>query len=110
MIKDTIEEIEARISTASNVDEPRRRELLGLLATLKTEVSDLSRTHGDQARSIAGFVGVSAHEATRADRNPRLLGLSLEGLGASAAGFEESHPRLTEMVSAISRTLSNLGI
>ena len=90
--------------------EERRQELLQLLGTLKSEVADLSRTHGDQAQSIAGFTQVSTHEATRAEQNPELLKLSLDALGSSVHGFEESHPRLVQIVNTISNALANLGI
>jgi hypothetical protein len=110
MIEDTIGKIEARIQGAEAIKEERRHELLQLLGTLKAEVADLSKTHGEQAQSIAGFTEVSAHEATRAEQDPELLKLSLEGLGFSVRGFEESHPRLVQIVNAISSTLSNLGI
>jgi len=36
--------------------------------------------------------------------------LSLEGLSSSVEGFEKSHPKLVQIVNAISNTLSNLGI
>ena len=110
MIGDTIGKIETTIQEAENISEDRRRELLGLLGTLKTEVSELSKTHGEEAQSIAGFAQVSAHEATRAEPNPRLLKLSLEGLRSSVREVEKSHPRLVRVVDSISHTLSNLGI
>ena len=90
--------------------EERRAELLNLLATLKSEVAELSKTHSDQAQSIAGFTNISAHEATRAEQNPELLNLSLKGLTSSVEGFESSHPQLVRIVNSISQTLSNLGI
>ena len=110
MIEDTIHKIEARIQAADSVKEERRRELLELLGTLKAEVAALSRTHSEQAESIAGFTEVSAREATRSEQNPHLLDLSLQGLSSSVEGIEESHPRLVQIVNAISNTLSNLGI
>lgn len=110
MIEDTIGKIETRIQGADTIKDDRRRELLELLHTLKTEVAELSKTHGEQAQSIAGFTEVSAHEATRSEQNPDLLRLSLEGLTSSVGGFEESHPRLVQIVNTISNTLSNLGI
>jgi hypothetical protein len=110
MIEQTIGKIESRIEGTESINEERRRELLQLLGTLKSEVAALSRTHGEQAQSIAGFAELSTHEATRTERNPRLLKLSLEGLGSSAKEFEDSHPRLVQIVNAISNTLSNLGI
>ena len=110
MIEDTIGKIETRIQGAEAIKEDRRHELLQLLGTLKSEVAELSKTHGEQAQSIAGFTEVSTHEATRAEQNPELLKLSLAGLGSSVQGFEQSHPRLVQIVNAISSTLSNLGI
>ncbi len=110
MIEDTIGKIEARIQSAETIKSERRQELLQLLGTLKAEVADLARTHQEEAQSIAGFTQVSAHEATRTDQNPELLKLSLEGLSSSVQGFEESHPRLVQIVNTISSTLSNLGI
>jgi chromosome segregation ATPase len=110
MIKDTIGKIEARIEGAEAIKEERRQELLQLLATLKSEVTELSKTHEEQAQSIAGFTEVSTHEATRTEQNPELLKLSLAGLGSSVRELEESHPRLVQIVNAISSTLSNLGI
>jgi hypothetical protein len=110
MIEETIEKIEARIQGVDTLKEDRRHELLLLLGTLKSEVAELSKTHSEQAQSIAGFTEISTHEATRAKRNPELLKLSLKGLSSSVAGFERSHPRLVRIVNAISSTLSNLGI
>jgi hypothetical protein len=110
MIDETLRQIEGRIQTADSVGTDRKRELLQLLATLKTEVAALSKTHDEQAQSIAGFTQLSAHEATRETRNPQLLQLSIEGLRSSVSGFEESHPNLVRIVNSISNTLSNLGI
>ncbi len=110
MIEETIGKIEARIQSADAIKDERRRELLELLGTLKSEVADLSRTHGEQAESIASFTELSTHEATRAAQNPQLLKLSLQGLASSVKGFEESHPRLVQIVNGISSALSNLGI
>ena len=55
MIEKTISEIEAKIGAAESASPERRRELLQLLATLKTEVAKLSKTHSEQADSIANF-------------------------------------------------------
>jgi len=110
MIEDTIGKIEAKLQSADTIKEDRRRELVQLLGTLKSEVAELSKTHGEQAESIAGFAELSTHEATRTEQNPRLLKLSLEGLSSSVSELENSHPRLVQIVNAISHTLSNLGI
>ncbi|MFM1769941.1 MAG: hypothetical protein RJA22_2470 [Verrucomicrobiota bacterium] len=92
------------------MDSGSRAELLALLASLKSEVAGLSGTHAEQARSIAGFTAVSTHEATREQPNQELVDLSLKGLSSSVRGFEESHPRLVQVVNSLCSTLSNLGI
>ncbi len=110
MIEDTIGKIEAKIRNSEAIKDDRRRELLELVGTLKSEVANLSRTDKDQAQSIAGFAELSTHEATRTEQNPDLLKLSLQGFKSSVQELEETHPRLVQIVNTISNTLSNLGI
>jgi hypothetical protein len=110
MIQETIAEIEERLQRAGSLKDEQRAELLKLLASLKAEVGVLFDTQPEHAQSIAGFTAVSTHEATRDQRNPELVQLSLKGLSSSVAGFEASHPKLVQVVNSISTTLSNLGI
>jgi hypothetical protein len=110
MIEKTISEIEAQIGGAEAVSAERKQELLNLLATLKTEVAALSKTHREEADSIANFAKISAHEATRTQPNSELREISRQGLQSSVGGFEQTHPRLVQIVNAISKTLSDLGI
>jgi prefoldin subunit 5 len=110
MIDDTLSKIEARIRSSDAIKDERKQELLQLIGTLKSEVSNLSKTHEEHAESIAAFTEASAREATRTQQNPELLDLSLKGLSSSVEGFEKSHPRLVQIVNTISQTLSNLGI
>ena len=70
----------------------------------------LSKTHPEQAESIAGFTRVSAHEATRTDKNEQLVRLSLKGLNSSIEGFETSHEELVKIVNSISVILANMGL
>jgi len=110
MLPETLLKIEERVRNAESITPQQRTELLGLLATLKAEVTGLSEAHQDQAQSIAGFTAVSAHEATRDERDPELMELSIKGLSHSVGGFEESHPKLVQSVNSICTMLSNLGI
>ena len=103
MIENTLGEIEARIHQAGAVSPEQKRELIQLLATL-------AQTNGDSADSITGFAKISTYEATRADQNPQLRELSVRGLRSSVDGFEQSHPKLVQIVNSISNTLANLGI
>jgi len=110
MNESNLSEIEAKIRAADNISDDRKRELLQSLSTLKAEVDKLSRTHDEEAQSIAGFAQLSAHEAIRQQQNPASLQHSLEGLRSSVEGFEKSHPQLVRIVNNISNMLSNLGI
>jgi hypothetical protein len=110
MIEETISRIEKKITERDAVKDTNMEELVKLLDTLKNEVAELSKTHAEQAESIAGFTKVSAHEATRREQNPELLKLSVKGLTSSVEGFEGSHPDLVEIVNRISVMLSNMGI
>ena len=110
MIHDTITKLEARLREVGAAQDPRHSELLTLLARLKSEVGELSKTHGEQAESIAGFAHVSTHEATRETKNPDLIDFAVKGLASSVEGFEESHPGLVSAVNAICNTLAGLGI
>jgi hypothetical protein len=110
MIEQTIKSIEEKVRKTRSMTDQRRTELLKLLSLLKSEVEDLSKTHAEHAESIAGFTRVSAHEAMREKKNTQLLKLSTKGLSSSVEGFESSHPKLVEIVNAISHILSNMGI
>jgi hypothetical protein len=110
MIEKTLQDIEARIKNATAIKDADKRELLQLLATLNAEMVGLAQTHGQQAESIARFAAASTHEATRDPVNPRLFRLSVDGLAASVAELEQSHPRLVQVTNAICNVLSNWGI
>jgi DNA repair exonuclease SbcCD ATPase subunit len=110
MIEDTIKKIETKIQTATAITSENKAELLSLLSALESEITRLSKAESEHAESIAGFIERSAHEATRQEKNPELLRLSLAGLAASVKGFEASHPRLVEDINYISTVLANMGI
>ena len=110
MIEDRIQKIEARLKESANIPEATRAELLKLLAALKEEVGTLTQSHEEDARSIAKFMDASAHEATRAEKKPKLVEASLNGLTASVESFEASHPKLAEVVNQIAVVLSNMGL
>ena len=110
MLQETITKIETSVKETPVLDNEQKKELLNLISTLKTEVSELSKTHPEQTQSITGFAGVSIHEAIREEKNPQLLKLSLQGLSTSVEGFESSHPKLVGIINSLCLTLSNIGI
>jgi len=110
MIDETFKKIEKRLSGAQGLQDASREELKSLLGTLRDEVTELSKTHPEKSQSIAGFADLSSHEAVKAEQEPELLKPALQGLEASVMGFENEHPKLTQLVNRISLLLSNMGI
>jgi hypothetical protein len=110
MLKDTISKIEGRIRNSGAVDDTHRAELLKLLGELRGEIAALSKTHQEQAESIASFAEVSAQEATRETKNPETLRHSIGGLESSVGEFEKTHPQLVGIVNRIASMLANMGI
>ena len=110
MIEKTIESIETKLKESTSIGDENKNELLQLLGALKEEVSALSKTHAEDAESIAHFTRASTHEATKASKNPQLLKLSVDGLSSSVDGLETSHPKLVEVVNKVAYILSNMGI
>lgn len=110
MFQDTISKIEEKIQNSAAIKEENRAELISLLGELKSEIKELSKTHEEQAQSIAGFTALSTQEATRENKNPELIDLSVKGLSTSVAEFEDSHPKLVDSVNRICTALANMGI
>lgn len=110
MIKDTVSKLEDAIRKLDSADSKKKAELVSLLSRLKGEIAGLDETHGEHARSIAGFAEVAAHEATRKTKSGRLLALSMDGLASSAKALEASHPKVVETADEICRFLAGLGI
>jgi hypothetical protein len=110
MLRDTITKIEGRIRASGTMDDSHRAELLKLLGELRGEIATLSKTHQEQAESIASFAEVSAQEATRETRNPETLRHSIGGLESSVGEFEKTHPQLVGIVNRIATMLANMGI
>jgi hypothetical protein len=110
MIQDRLDKIEERLKQSKEVKENDKVELLSLLETLRTEIADLSKTHQEHAESIVGFAELSAREATRREKIPALLNLSIEGMTSSVQGFEVSHPKLVGIINRFCTMFYNMGV
>jgi hypothetical protein len=110
MLQDTISKIEERLQDSTSLSESQRADLLKLLEQLRLEIRQLSKTHQEQAESIASFAEVSAREAMRQSRNPQLVEHSIGGLKSSVAEFETTHPHLAGVVNRLATMLANMGI
>lgn len=110
MIDEIVAKLERAIEKAGQVDPRHKKELVELLGRLKTELRALGAAHDEKARSIAGFAEVAAYEAARRGRSEELVEISVEGLSASVADFETTHPKLTAVVNDICALLARIGI
>ncbi len=110
MIPKTIAEIEARIRQSQSIPDTRRAELLALVATLKEEVGELAKTRGEQAQNIAAHTRAYADEVIIEGGRPAARQSAQDRLTGSVSEFEQTHPKLVEVVNRIATMLSNLGI
>jgi ABC-type transporter Mla subunit MlaD len=101
MIEDTIRSLEARLQSANGLTHDQRRELEGLVATLKSELSTLPN---------AGPTGMGSAVVKRANHSPQSVREALDDLNAAVAGQEAQHPKITELINSLSLVLSNTGI
>ena len=102
--------IEATLKTAQNIPGDRRSELLAMVAGLKSELNNLSKTHHEEAASITRFADASAHEVSRLRKNSKLADTAINGLRVSIQGLEDSHPVLVATVNRFATALSNMGL
>jgi hypothetical protein len=110
MLDETLAKLETNIRASDAIQADKKVELLRLLATLKSEMTTLERTHADHAESVIGLAERSMHEAIRQPKDPQLAASAMQELSESVAELEVSHPQLVNVVNAISVLLSNIGI
>jgi len=92
MIDETLHKLEERIRSGSEPD-ASREELLALVAELRSELTAISETHGEDAVKLARH----AQGGT-------------ETMEDSILEFETAHPRVVQLVRSVLRTLSDAGI
>ncbi len=109
-MQDTVSKIESRIQNSDALGSEQREELLKLLGQLRAEIHTLSKTHQEEAESIAAFAEASTREAMRTRRNEETLGHSIGGLHSSVTEFETTHPGLAGVANRIATLLANMGI
>ena len=95
MIEETIQQIEARLQSATNLSPETRAELSSLLAKLRAEAAHLPPP---EERAVP----------PKAEGEP--IRDSGDQLRRSVEEFEESHPHLVQLANHVANTLSGLGI
>lgn len=86
MPEESLKKIEETIRKSASLAGAEKKELLGLVAALRSEVKRLEATHPEQ---LAG---------------------PLASLAQSVEGMESSHPKLTAAINAVCSALARIGI
>lgn len=98
MIEDTIRQIEERLRSSENLAPETRHELLTLLAKLRAEAKSLPPSESGEATPDNTGVEQESVQDT------------VEHLRRSVEEFEESHPKVVQLVNHLANTLAGLGI
>ncbi len=105
-----IEALEKKIQKTSQIDAKIKEDLLDLMRSLKTELSDFKETHPTTAHNIADKTQVSAEQILTSNNKPDDLQKNIEGLQGTVEEFEASHPKLVQVVNRLCIMLSDIGI
>jgi Domain of unknown function (DUF4404) len=95
MIDRHIDHLESRIRNAEGISDERRAELLNLLEAMRTEAASLPVEAQGKEKPVP------------ADRPVDDVVTEIQD---SLAGFEASHPKLTDLTNQVAMVLSNMGI
>ena len=99
MIEDTIRQIEARLHASETLAPATRLELLALLTQLRAEAAHLPALPPGERFDLPG-------EAVEV----KTMQDDVERLRHSVQDFEDSHPKVIQLVNHLANTLSGLGI
>jgi len=100
MIEDKLGKIEDRIRQSENMDDENKDALLQLLSELKSEIkSSPSEVGTDLKKDISNID----------DEDEGFIKSAFSDINEKIAEFEESHPRLVQILNSISTQLSNSG-
>jgi hypothetical protein len=109
MALETLDRIQQRINSAPAITDEDRQELSALVQKLRGEIERLPESQREDARSLAGFVELSAFEATREETSTDLLEAGLKGVESVIERFQEQHPRLAKAASDFAQVVGRLG-
>ncbi|MDD5697441.1 MAG: DUF4404 family protein [Victivallaceae bacterium] len=105
-----IEAIEKEIRETSQLDARIKEDLLDLMCSLKTELSDLNKIRPDTAQDIADKTQVSTKQLLASGGEPAEFRENIAGLRGTVEEFEASHPKLVGIINHLCMMLSDLGI
>ena len=101
MIEDKLEKIEERIRQSENMNDENKDSLLALLSELKEEINtSSSKVETDLKKDISGIN----------DEDEGIIQSAFNDINEKITDFEESHPKLVQIVNSICTQLSNSGL
>lgn len=95
MIEETIRQIETRLNASTHLTPEMRAELLTLIARLRAEAAQLPPSERPAAPPPSDAESVEEH---------------VEQLRGAVEEFEDSHPKVIQLVNHLANTLAGLGI
>lgn len=101
MVEDKLKKIEERISQSENMAEENKAMVLELLKELKSEIGENSENVGPELKQ-------NISEIDSDDEG--FIKSAFNDMNGTLAEFEESHPKLVQIVNSICTQLSNSGL
>ena len=101
MIEEKLKRIEDRISQSENMAEENKALVLELLKELKSEIAESSENVGN---------GLKQNISDIDDDDEGFIQSAFNDINSTLSEFEESHPKLVQIVNSICTQLSNSGL
>ena len=106
MIHEKLKAIEDKINESSSMKQENKESVLELLSELKSEIQDVSSEQTDQIAQLDSLKEIQ--QST--DEDAGLIKKAFNEVSDSVKSFEESHPKLVQLVNSICTQLSNAGL
>ncbi|MCH2206168.1 MAG: DUF4404 family protein [Lentisphaerales bacterium] len=110
MIEEKLNRIEEKIRQAPSMQDENKESVLNLLEDLKEELQSVSREDSERLSSTGSFAEAGTNEVVREGGDKGILDIALNGVRESVKEFEESHPKLVQVMNSICTQLSNSGL
>ena len=107
-MKDTLQEIKDKLAADSAINEEKKKELLGLLDELESDMGAAGKR--EKMKTISTGGKRTADKLTKEEKDPDLIESALSELSDAVTEVEVSHPKLFEKVNNISAMLASMGI
>ncbi|MCM8530490.1 MAG: DUF4404 family protein [Lentisphaeraceae bacterium] len=101
MVEDKLNKIEEKISQSENMTDENKAQVLELLKELKGEISSESSATED--------TGIEKNISEIDSENEGFIKSAFNDINETINDFEESHPKLVQIVNSICTQLSNSG-